>query len=201
MPKFVNRETTRHGKEVFYFRVHDGQRLRLPPLDHPNFASEYAKAVKDAPLPHVGQMPRASTIFRKQKCEKAIIQSLKSARGRSLRKSLPFDIDRDWLLDKLIEQDFCCAMTGIQFFSAHISKGKKNPFAPSLDRIDPALGYTRANVRIIVFALNAMMLDWGPKVVDQVVNSARIWRTKRMLGVPGQKSASPYPIKIRGKSI
>jgi hypothetical protein len=46
-----------------------------------------------------------------------------------------------------------CALTGIDFICRN---GKTNPFSPSIDRIDPAKGYTPENSRFILFRLNAL---------------------------------------------
>lgn len=45
MPPFVTRETTRHGKVVFYFRKGKGERKRLPALDAPDFEAQYQAAL------------------------------------------------------------------------------------------------------------------------------------------------------------
>lgn len=35
------------------------------------------------------------------------------------------------------------------------------PFAPSIDRIDPARGYTLGNIRVVSAIANMAMSDWG----------------------------------------
>ena len=51
--------------------------------------------------------------------------------------------------------------TGIRFYAEFDVTGRFHPYAPSLDRIDPKRGYTPDNVRLVVFAINTMLLDWG----------------------------------------
>lgn len=41
--------------------------------------------------------------------------------------------------------------------------------APSLDRIDPKRGYVYENVRIVAFAVNAAMGDWGEDAFKQIM--------------------------------
>lgn len=45
-----------------------------------------------------------------------------------------------------------------------VSKGRR-PLAPSIDRIDSSLGYTRQNCRIVCAAVNYAMNVWGEDVL------------------------------------
>lgn len=58
-----------------------------------------------------------------------------------------------------IERGFCPA-TGIRFDLTHnhqrILGRTRNPYAPSLDRIDPRCGYTPENTRVVIWQYNAM---------------------------------------------
>lgn len=55
-----------------------------------------------------------------------------------------------------------CKVSGLPFDSRVIGNGKaRHPFAPSLDRIDPAQRYTRENVRLVVGIANFGMNAWG----------------------------------------
>lgn len=54
---------------------------------------------------------------------------------------------------------------------AHHSK--INPYSPSLDRIDTSRGYTKDNVRLVVYAVNIMLMDWGESIFARVVNGYR----------------------------
>lgn len=53
-----------------------------------------------------------------------------------------------------------CAVTGIAFDLSdnhqQITGRAKNPYAPSLDRINPRLGYTDDNTRIVIWQYNLM---------------------------------------------
>lgn len=58
-----------------------------------------------------------------------------------------------------------CSVTGISFSrekrDTRRGARKANPFAPSIDRIDPAKGYTDANTRVVILAFNLARGDWG----------------------------------------
>lgn len=44
LPLYVQRERSRHGKTVFYFRIGKGERTRLPDIASPDFQEEYVRA-------------------------------------------------------------------------------------------------------------------------------------------------------------
>ena len=62
-----------------------------------------------------------------------------NAKKRSLRTSKSFDLDRE-TVDQMVS-DFCK--------SNHYSLNGKDPFKPSLDRLDNLKGYTKENTRIV----------------------------------------------------
>lgn len=77
----------------------------------------------------------------------------KSAQRRS-KQYEDFDVTAEWIEEKLIVG--VCEITGRSFdFSPH-PKYCKNPFAPSIDRKDSTKGYTRDNVRIVLWQVNLM---------------------------------------------
>lgn len=177
--KFVEVAKTRHGKEAVYFRRRKGLRIRLPDLTSPNFRRCYDAAMAGAPIPHLRDMPVTAIALRKQRCERAMVAAVRAARTRARKRGFEFDLTVAWALDQAQRQQFRCALTGIEFYAAHGSTGKVNPYVPSFDRIKAGGGYTQDNVRIVVLAINLMLLDWGDAVFEQVANSYRYWkRTK-----------------------
>jgi hypothetical protein len=70
----------------------------------------------------------------------------------------------------------CCELTGIPF-----SVGERAWNSPSLDRIDPALGYAIENTRIVILAINVMMNNWGESVVVKVTEAMKAHRQKDWL--------------------
>lgn len=94
---------------------------------------------------------------------------IRAARARAKRKGLAFDIcpgDIAWQIELGV-----CAATGIQF---HLATNQgRHPFTPSIDRIDNNQGYIRGNVRIIVWALNAMRGDWGDDILMRIADTLR----------------------------
>jgi hypothetical protein len=71
-----------------------------------------------------------------------------SARDRAIKFDLPFDID---VSDVVIPSH--CKILGIPLFKG---VGKPTANSPSLDRIDPKLGYVKNNIQIISFKANTI---------------------------------------------
>jgi hypothetical protein len=178
LPKYVSKQTTQHGKIVYYFRRGHSTRIRLPDIESPDFQACYADAIAARPVLCVRDMPLTPITVRKQSVEAAMKASMTAARTRSKERNLPFDLTLDWLLDTVEAQGFRCSLTGIEFYTEPPHRGKVDPYAPSLDQIEPGQGYTMENVRIVIFAVNMMLCDWGPKVFEQVANSYRYWQRK-----------------------
>lgn len=60
-----------------------------------------------------------------------------------------------------------CEMTGLPF-------DLDDPMSsPSLDRIDPNLGYTTSNIRVVLSMVNIMMNRWGPERVIQIADAMK----------------------------
>ena len=73
----------------------------------------------------------------------ALRRLLATARHRASRRGFPTtDVTIDWLLERYAG---VCEVTGVDL---RVTADAKDPFAPSLDRIDNTKGYTTDNVRI-----------------------------------------------------
>lgn len=176
--KFISVETSRHGKRAVYFRRGNGARARLPDFDSPDFRAAYDAALAGKLIPHVRDMPVTAVDARRQRTEVTLRDRLGVMRRRAASKGLPFDLTLDWALSACERQEFRCALTGIEFFAPHDGGTFMNPYAPSIDRIDPRGGYTQSNARIIVCALNMMLGEWGVEVFERVANSYRYQANK-----------------------
>lgn len=74
-----------------------------------------------------------------------------AARRRAKDRNLPFDIDVEYIISVWT---FKCSVLGIEmrFGEDGVSEGH----SPSIDRIVPASGYIKGNVRIISYRANAL---------------------------------------------
>lgn len=76
-----------------------------------------------------------------------------TARVHARTYGVPFDMSAAWILAKI--NVGICEVTGLPFDLTCWGKGQKsNAFGPSLDRIDPALGYVESNLRVVIWIYN-----------------------------------------------
>lgn len=130
-------------KGGLYFKRRDYRTYRLPDLDDPDFEVQYNVAISQPPM-----RPSRDDI---EIVRGWLLQNMKSAKGRAVRRSLEFTIDEAWLADRLLEINGRCEVTGIGFFK---DREKHAPFAPSIDRVDPKQGYTPKNCRLVCYIVN-----------------------------------------------
>jgi hypothetical protein len=68
----------------------------------------------------------------------------------------------------LLECDGRCTVTSIPFNDFKPAGARVAPFRYSIDRIDSAKGYHFDNCRIVCFAVNMAMREWGEMAVVQI---------------------------------
>jgi hypothetical protein len=78
---------------------------------------------------------------------------LGAARARARKNGLAFSLDREWI-DGIWKG--VCSVSGLAFEMGSVGGGF---YSPSIDRIDPALGYVPENCRIVLLAYNRAKLD------------------------------------------
>jgi len=80
-----------------------------------------------------------------------LVSNIKS---RAKRKGLDFDLDYHWYMEKY--EKGVCEASGIPFEEPEYNgkKGNRNPWVPSVDRIDNNKGYTKDNCRLVCFIFN-----------------------------------------------
>jgi hypothetical protein len=100
------------------------------------------------------------------------------ARFRAKQKGLEFTITQEDI-DPKIRGGFC-ALTGIRF---NLKNGKTWD-SPSIDRIDSAKGYTKDNVRVVLYCVNVMANVWGS---DKIVEIAEAIVNRRTVKAEQQK--------------
>jgi len=95
--------------------------------------------------------------------KKYVYHMLKRAENRAKRKNVPFNL----LIEDIDMVEFC-PILGIKF---SIGDGKgPGDMSPSLDRIDPKLGYVKDNVMIISMKANKIKSDATLEEIEKVYN-------------------------------
>lgn len=112
------------------------------------------------------------------------------ARRRAKRDGLPFSLDKEDIVSR-IAAGFC-EVTGIPFQIP--VGGGKGPWVPSLDRVDPALGYTGANVRVVVWLFNAAKQEFGDADVELLASYVSARQVKSCLDSSQENSSLPYSL-------
>ena len=79
------------------------------------------------------------------------------------------DLDLPFLKELWESQGGVCPLTGVTMFlhssSLEWERDRDNPWKPSLDRVDPGVGYKKGNVRFITMIANFCKYTWGDSVV------------------------------------
>lgn len=81
---------------------------------------------------------------------------------RAKRRGIPFDLD-----EKDVEIPPLCPVLGIPLYR-NIGERAQGPNSPTVDRINPSLGYVRGNVQIISSRANQIKSDASPEELLRV---------------------------------
>ena len=98
---------------------------------------------------------------------------LSMAKGRASDLNVPFDLDIEHLLWLWNLNNGHCEVSKIKLELDRSALGKVHPYAPSIDRIVPALGYTKCNVRIICYQANVAISEFGLEQFEKFITLYR----------------------------
>jgi hypothetical protein len=82
-------------------------------------------------------------------------------RKRAGVRGVKFDLKPSAMLYLVWRSEGLCEVSGLPFDLAKAGPKKWRPFAPSLDRIDPAGHYRIGNLRLVCLITNVAMHGWG----------------------------------------
>ena len=86
------------------------------------------------------------------------------AKQRSIKKSIPFDLDQEYIKSILTES---CPILGIPLKKG---TGSFSDNSPSLDRINPKLGYVKGNVKVVSDRANRIKRDASIEELKAIIN-------------------------------
>jgi hypothetical protein len=105
---------------------------------------------------------------------------ISDAKKRAIKKKITFNLTDHDVREMFFMSEGKCSLTDLPFHAPDGEKKRywKNPFAPSIDRIDNSLGYTPDNVRLVCVAMNLAMHQWGLEFFDELAEARRLFKKK-----------------------
>lgn len=101
-----------------------------------------------------------------------IKKSLSKIKSRCLKCGFEFDLDFDFLSHMWHKQKGKCFYTNIPMSNSMKQSGFQSWDGPSLDRVDPSLGYIKSNVVWCIFAVNSfkqsLTIEQFKKAVESI---------------------------------
>lgn len=84
-----------------------------------------------------------------------------NARSRGIHLAL----SKDDVIEMIEKSGNRCALTGIPFSILKDDRYRVRPWAPSIDRIDSAHGYTKENCRVVCAYVNSALNEYGEELL------------------------------------
>ena len=113
------------------------------------------------------------------------VQMLARSRNRAKKSSIAHSIVLEDILPG-IEAGFC-QLTKLPFDLKPVTKTSQNPYSPSIDRIDSLKGYTKDNIRIVLYAVNAALGQYGTETMLPILKAM-------ITGIENVKKKSTTPV-------
>ncbi len=93
-----------------------------------------------------------------------------SAKYTAKCHNLKFNLTTKWIIKKINQGR--CEMTGMKFTLEAPRKGYyHNPYSPSLDRHNHKKGYTKDNVKVVIWAYNQAKGQWNRKHFKRIIKA------------------------------
>jgi len=119
---------------------------------------------------------------------------ISNAKRRCKDKNIEFHLTRQWVEEHLARNT--CEITGMLFdFGPPIGGVSRMINAPSLDRIDKNKHYTEDNTRVILWAVNCALAEYGTEVMLPILKA-----TVKGIENAQQKSTTPVSEGIDSQS-
>lgn len=140
------------------------RRKKISIIKHPETIKKYTDAYYLANKEELNKMGRDNRLNPIKYLSRLITES----KNRAKKKSLDFDLDKDFVLQLYEEQNKKCSISGILFDFQSDLEFRIRPWAPSIDRINSKLGYTKNNVRLVCIAVNLAVNQFGDSIFDKM---------------------------------
>jgi hypothetical protein len=95
-----------------------------------------------------------------------------NAKKNAAKRGIPFDLTRSEFDEIVTKSKGHCRVTGLKFNNEQPNGiGTIRPYAASLDRIDSAQGYSKANCRLVCVVVNFAMSTFGDKPLFKMLDA------------------------------
>lgn len=105
------------------------------------------------------------------------------AKNRAKTQNLDFNIDTDYVINLWESQDGCCSISGLNFNLTPPTTVSCNYNAPSIDKINPKLGYIKGNIRLICYQINMAIGEYGEDRLYEMCKQILDYKNKGNLDV------------------
>jgi hypothetical protein len=151
-----------YQKHGAFYRVHRNEWLWL--------GRSYEEAARFDFWPSAGWTHRTDLL---KQLRQLRVRCRLNAKGR---RAIDFDLTEPDVMALAESANWRCAVTGLRFSNEVIAN--RRPYAPSIDRIDSALGYTKDNCRLVCAAVNIALNVWGETVFATLAAGYKRQRSK-----------------------
>jgi hypothetical protein len=103
--------------------------------------------------------------------ESRLVRLNSLARSRAAKYGYPYNLDNEYVINLWEESKGKCSLTGINLVLGRSGEFKVHPDAPSLDKIEPKLGYVKGNVRLVSWHMNVALHEFGLDRFEQLVSA------------------------------
>lgn len=150
------------GKTWWGQKTISGRKLRFS-LKTPDLATaiQVFNAISDAGFPAVSDWNFNNAW---------IIRRLDGARARSKKRGMSCCLSKQDIIDMVNRSSGKCELTGVWFHKPKNSTSKRNPWAPTIDRIDSSLPYNKENCRLVCNAVNTAIGEWGEQTFKVIID-------------------------------
>lgn len=121
----------------------------------------------------LSEFNRKCTICKLCQNKGLLSQWISNIKNRTKKNGWDFDITTEFIRKLFSKQNGKCAVTKIPFTFNPIKhnshKGRrKDPFSPSIDRIDSSKGYTKNNIRLVCVIVNLALNEFGDQIFSKM---------------------------------